>query len=1079
MEKSSFIFLQADYPELYTLTELAEKLVSIDPNSSLTKARLFVEKLILLMGEFERYEFSPKDTPNIRVNKLYAANVFPDTVKTLFDTIRIAGNNATHNGDRTETEARYILKKLFKLSKWFYETYEGEDLGNIKYEPQEYVSSEDEISQLNQQLAVLQEKIVDYEDKIAQLNASEKAIKQRQKRSSKVAKKITFDEKETRRELIDPALRKAGWECDSELLSYERHKTMPQKGRNMAIAEWPCGRKQADYALFIGTTLYAVIEAKKFSSDISTDLHQSKQYALNLKAQEGFQFLGEWGGHKVPFLFSTNGREYLEQIKTKSGIWFADARFPNKKPEALRAWYSPEGLKKLYERNIENLNENLQNSDISYLTDKSGLSLRDYQINAIKAVEEAILRGDKRALLVMATGTGKTRVAVGLSYRLIKSNRFRRILFLTDRRTLAEQAGDDFDDYKIENFNTFADTYKINKLGKLDTEVETRVQFATVQSMVKRLFYATDEKKNQLSIDTYDCIIVDEAHRGYNEDKQLNEEDLSFRDQADYVGQYKRVIEYFDAFVVGLTATPALHTTNIFGAPIFTYSYREAVIDGNLVDHEPPYLIKTKLNTEGIKWKKGEQPKVYNPETNTIEELAALEDELKFDVESFNKAVITSPFNRTVIRELVNYIDPQSEEKTLIFAASDEHADTIVNLLFEEYNEIGVDVPQDAIKKITGKVYNPQGLVRLYKNEKFPNIAVTVDLLTTGVNVPAITNLVFIRCTNSRILFEQMLGRATRKCESIGKEFFRIFDAVGIYDKLKDFSQMQTVVSNPKIPFVQLASEFDYIESNERKLLQVEQIIVKLHRKKGLLGAEEQETFKQLAHNKTPDELTGFLRDSKLPESIEIIKELNDLWVYLDNLQLQKDKIIYYSEHTDVLMETSREYGTYNQKPEDYIESFKEFITENRNEIVALNVLYNKPTELDRKSLKELKMKLSLNGFSETNLNTAWKNMTNKEIAADIIAYIRTFAMGLPMETPEERIKRAIQKVKDLHSWSKIQLNWIDRFEKQLKAETLLRKEDLEQEPFKEAGGYNRLNKIFNNQLDEVLEIININLLGA
>ena len=265
MKNSSFIFLQPEYPELFTLTELAEKLVSIDPNSSLTKTRLFVEKLVLLMGEFERYEFSPKDTPNIRINKLHAAHVFPDNVKGLLDTIRIAGNNATHNGDRTEKEAKHILKKLFKLAKWFYETYEGEDLGNIEYEPQEYVSSENEISQLNQRLAELQEKIVNYEDKIAQLNASEKTIKQRQKRSSKVAQKITFDEKETRRELIDPALRKAGWECDSELLSYERHKTMPQKGRNMAIAEWPCGNKQADYALFIGTTLYAVIEAKKFS----------------------------------------------------------------------------------------------------------------------------------------------------------------------------------------------------------------------------------------------------------------------------------------------------------------------------------------------------------------------------------------------------------------------------------------------------------------------------------------------------------------------------------------------------------------------------------------------------------------------------------------------------------------------------------------------------------------------------------------------------------------------------------------------------------------------------------------------
>jgi type I restriction enzyme R subunit len=146
---------------------------------------------------------------------------------------------------------------------------------------------------------------------------------------------------------------------------------------------------------------------------------------------------------------------------------------------------------------------------------------------------------------------------------------------------------------------------------------------------------------------------------------------------------------------------------------------------------------------------------------------------------------------------------------------------------------------------------------------------------------------------------------------------------------------------------------------------------------------------------------------------------------------------------------------------------------------VALNVLYNKPTELDRKSLKELKMKLSLNGFNETSLNTAWKKLTNKEIAADVIAYIRTLAMGLPMETPEERIKRAIQKVKDLYPWSKIQLNWIVRFEKQLKAETLLRKEDLDEEPFKEEGGYKKLNKIFSNQLDEVLEIINTNLLGA
>lgn len=1078
MSASSFSFLKESYLELFTLCELAEKLVSLDPNSSLTKTRLFVEKLTLLMGKFERYEFGPRDTPSIRVNKLYAAHIFPESVKSLMDTIRVSGNNATHNGDRTEKEAKYILKKLFRLAKWFYETYEGTDLGSVEYEPLDYVSSEEEVAILQQKLAEREAEIVDYKDKINQLNASKKIIKQRKTHSTKVAKKITFDEKETRLELIDPALRKAGWECDSELLSYEKHKTIPQKGRNMAIAEWPCGGKQADYALFIGTTLYGVVEAKKFSLDISTNLHQSKQCALKLKEKEGIQFLGEWEGHKVPFLFSTNGREYLEQIKTKSGIWFTDVRFPNKKSEPLHAWYSPEGLKDLYERNIESINENLQNSDISYLTDKNGLSLRNYQINAIKAVEEAILRGDKRALLVMATGTGKTRVAVGLSYRLIKSNRFRRILFLTDRRTLAEQAGDDYGEYKLENFNTFADIYKINKLGKIDTDVDTRVQFATVQSMVKRLFYATEDAKNHLPIDAYDCIIVDEAHRGYNEDKELNEEDLSFRNQEDYVGQYKRVIEYFDAFVIGLTATPALHTTSIFGMPVFTYSYREAVIDGNLVDHNPPYIIKTKLNTEGIVWKKGERPKVYNPETNNIEVLAELEDELKIEVESFNRLVITESFNRTVIQELVNHIDPTSEEKTLVFAVSDAHADTIVDMFFEEYKNIGLNVPQDAIKKITGSVYDPQELIRLYKNEKFPNIAITVDLLTTGVNVPSITNLVFMRRTNSRILYEQMLGRATRKCDEIGKECFNIFDAVGIYKDLKDFTQMQPV-SKPQFSFTKLASEFDYIETNKRKRLQVEQIIAKLHRKKGTLDSEELEMFKHFSEGKSPDELVSCLLDSNLPDSIETIKGLRDLWEFLDGLITHKTKLMLYSEHQDVLKETYQGYGLGGKKPEDYIESFKKYIEENRNEIIALNILYTKPTELDRKSLKELKMILDKNGFTEQRLNTAWKASTNKEIAADIIAYIRTLSMGLPMVTPEERIKNAIQKVKKLYTWSKIQMNWIDRFEKQLKAETLLRKEDLNNEPFNEVGGYNRLNKIFNNRLDEVLEIINTNLLGA
>ena len=250
--------------------------------------------------------------------------------------------------------------------------------------------------------------------------------------------------------------------------------------------------------------------------------------------------------------------------------------------------------------------------------------------------------------------------------------------------------------------------------------------------------------------------------------------------------------------------------------PVYTYSYREAVIDGFLIDHDPPYIIKTKLSEEGITWEKGEKPKVYIKEDNEVVELDELEDELNIDITGFNKLVITESFNRTVVEQLVQEIDPEGEEKTLIFAAKDEHADRIVQYLKEEYEKIGVDVPDDAIVKITGKSYSPQELLTRYKNEKFPNIAVTVDLLTTGIDVPPISNLVFLRRIRSRILYEQMLGRATRRCDDIGKEIFRIFDAVKVYETLEDYTSMKPIVPNPKATFTDLVNEMDKIESNER-----------------------------------------------------------------------------------------------------------------------------------------------------------------------------------------------------------------------------------------------------------------------
>lgn len=321
-----------------------------------------------------------------------------------------------------------------------------------------------------------------------------------------------------------------------------------------------------------------------------------------------------------------------------------------------------------------------------------------------------------------------------------------------------------------------------------------------------------------------------------------------------------------------------------------------------------------------------------------------------------------------------------------------------------------------------------------------------------------------------------MLGRATRKCDEIGKEYFKIYDAVGVYDALKGFSQMQTV-SNPSFSFKQLIDEFEYIDNNERKKRQIEQIVAKLQRKKRVLVGDQLDQFIRLSEGATPDNLIYKLRHQDTMVSIEYIKKTSELWNFLDE-RIYRPQTQLLSEHPDELRKVDRGYGN-AQKPEDYIESFKKYILDNKDKIEALKIVCTKPSELDRKSLKELKLILDQHGFNVAALNQAWHDVKNEDIAADIIAYIRTLALDVMLISPEQRVKSAIQKVKSMQSWNAVQLKWIDRFEKQLIAETVLNKEDLDQEPFKSEGGYMRLNKIFNNKLDIVLHTINEYLYSA
>ncbi|WP_027956344.1 type I restriction-modification system endonuclease [Halobacillus kuroshimensis] len=1064
--QSNFSFFRGNWDVLANLGESAEKNVHKDPHTTLMKLRLFGETISKFVLAMENIPEAPRESQVDRINTLRKEGLIEPELVDIFHTLRLKGNQASHEADYGGVEeAQALLKLAFRLSIWFMEVY-----GDWNFEEPEYITPDDFDSI---DVDTLQN---EYEDKVKELENELAALRQkaetehadvrneRKKASKRFMQRQQLTEAETR-SIIDGKLRTAGWEVDSNTLNHHSQGTLPEKNRNMAIAEWKTKGGRVDYALFIGLKLVGLIEAKAKKRNIPGVLEsQTKTYAKNILQNDSEEIIGSSGQYMVPFLYATNGRPYLQQLKEESGIWFWDSRKPLIHARPLEAWHSPADLEMLLSQDDTDANKRLEEEDIT----KFGL--RDYQQDAVLATEHSLKEGQRRMLVAMATGTGKTRTAIALMYRLIKSKKSRRILFLVDRNSLGEQAKNSLDDTKIEGLS-FSDIYNVSSLEDVTPDVETRVHIATVQGMVKRLFY--NDGENIPSVGQYDFIIVDEAHRGYTVDREMTDEELEFKDQNDYVSQYRRVIDYFDASCLGLTATPALHTSQIFGEPIFKYSYSEAVLDGWLVDHEPPYLFQTELAQAGISFEKDEEVEVYDVDSAEIQ-LEKMEDELHFDVAQFNRKVITEPFNRAVLNKLTDYIDPTSNEKTLIFAATDQHADLIVRLLKEAFTERGDEIEDDAIAKITGYTYHVKEAIRRMKNERLPNVIVTVDLLTTGIDVPSITNLVFMRRIQSRILYDQMLGRATRLCPDIGKTHFNIFDAVGIYDKLKSYTEMKPVVKKQSDSISKLHESFANADSEEEESFFKEQLVAKLQRRKQKLNDEAEQKFKELSDGKSIDEWVNDVQSYTPNEA----RGNTVLFEFIETYRPSGEKR-YISNKEDSVEDVVRGYGKGNSRPEDYIDGFVNYIRENLNEIPALYLVCTKPKDLTRKDLRELITVLETKGFKESHLQTAWKQTKNEDIAADIISFIRQAALGEALVDHDARIKNAMQKVYSLNDWTPRQKNWLKRIEKQLLQVPVLApnpEEAFSEEPFKSNGGYKTLKREFGEDIDIVVRTINESL---
>lgn len=1076
--KSNFEFLKDSFPVLANFGELSEKYLYTDSNSCLMKLGMIGETIVNLIFTYDKLPLPYDNTAVNRIDTLYREGLITHDLADILHALRKKRNLAVHENYASVEDGKALIQMAYSLTEWFMQTY-----GDWNYQSKPFVMPSDSASAVSVDKAAEEAKEDLLMDEASKVAAAAPAVSMddRRKQAGKAAGRRFKSEAETRY-LIDEQLRKVGWEADTEKLRYSKG-TRPAKGHNIAIAEWPTdstvGNKgYVDYALFVGTQLVATVEAKAIHKDIPSVIdYQCKDYSRNIRAEDAKYQIGTWGNFKVPFTFATNGRPYLKQYDTKSGVWFLDLRQPDNVPKAMKGWMSPTGMMEQLEKDIQAKEQALKAMPYDLLRDKDGLNLREYQLKAIQAAENAILNGQQNILLAMATGTGKTRTILGMIYRFLKTGRFRRILFLVDRTSLGEQATDVFKEVKLEDLMTLDDIYNIKGLEDKAADKETRIQVATVQSMVKRILYNGED--TMPAVTDFDLVIIDEAHRGYILDKEMGEDELLYRDQTDYQSKYRSVVEYFDAVKIALTATPALQTTEIFGQPVYKYTYREAVIEGYLVDHDAPHELKTKLSQEGIHYKKGDTVTVYDTVTGESTNSELLNDELDFDVDKFNRKVITEPFNRAVLEEIARDIDPETPEvqgKTLIYAVDDQHADLIVKILKEIYAKTGVD--NDAIMKITGSVgggnkKKVEEAIKRFKNERYPSVVVTVDLLTTGIDVPEITTLVFMRRVKSRILFEQMLGRATRLCPAIHKTHFEIYDPVGVYESLEDVNTMKPVVANPAASFTQLLEGLEVLQDDRQVKNQINQIVAKLQRRKRNMDSRTMEHFISMTGGKDPTQFIAEFQNSKPEEAKKQLLACKDVFEMLQQTRPNGGRKLVISDQEDELLSHTRGYGS-SDRPEDYLDAFANYVKTNLNEVAALNIVCTRPKELTRESLKSLRLTLDREGFTTQQLNTAISQMTNEEITADIISLIRRYAIGSALISHEARIRKAVDKLKKAHHFSMQELNWISRMEKYLMEESVLNVAVFDEDGrFKAQGGFNKINKVFGNQLESIVLELN------
>ena len=578
--------------------------------------------------------------------------------------------------------------------------------------------------------------------------------------------------------------------------------------------------------------------------------------------------------------------------------------------------------------------------------------------------------------------------------------------------------------------------------------------------------YEEDTEKLDIPIHAFDVIIADECHRGYT---------------AKETAVWRRALDYFDAIKIGLTATPALHTLSLFKEVIYRYTTDRAIQDGYLVDYEA-VKIKSDVRMNGVFLKEREQVGIVDTTTG-VEIYDELEDEREFPTEAIEKKVTAPESNRKIIKEIAKYAYKHEEEtgrfpKILIFAVNDlphtSHADQIVSICREEFGQ-----GDDFVQKITGSpsVDRPLQKIREFRNRPKPKIVVTVDMLSTGVDIPSLEYVVFLRTVKSRILWVQMLGRGTRLSPEINKTHFTIFDCFDgtLIEYFKNTTDFE--VEPPQKEPVSLQQIIENIYQNVDRNYYIKVLVKRLRRIERSMSGKAREEFA----NYLPDGDMGKFA-GELPKKIK--DDFTDTMNLLRNEDFQKLLVNYerakrtflvgYEVDDDVSSEAMILRGGEYQKPEDYLDSFARFVRENPEHIEAIQILLERPKEWKTNVLDELRKKLRLNEFPEDKLQNAHKLVYNKALA-DIISMVKHADREEELLcTAEERVDQAMKKITTEKSFNEEQMKWLGYIREHLIKNLTIGMEDFEHVPvFERHGGKSIANTVFNNELESLITEIN------